>query len=252
MENKEINWLLQEKYNGVKSNAFYADCKRLALGEPLAYIIGFTTFLGCKIWLDSQPLIPRTETEFWVERAIETIKDSSALSLGLSDKSIRILDLCAGSGCIGVALAKALPEAQVSFSEIDRRHLPTIEKNLQENNIEPTRYTIYQANLYETIPEVFDFILCNPPYIDQSLNRTQESVVTHEPHLALFGGPGGMDVIKQIIAGTAAHLKPSGQLWIEHEPEQVVKIAIAAEHSGFTSETLQDQYQVDRVSVLHY
>jgi len=94
--------------------------------------------------------------------------------------------------------------------------------------------------------------VCNPPYIDHSLNRTDESVVTHEPHLALYGGAEGMEIIKQLIAKTPAHLKQSGQLWIEHEPEQVVKIAITAERNGFTSETFQDQYEVDRVSVLHY
>lgn len=249
---KETQWLLKEKYNGVKSDAFYADCKRLALGEPLAYLIGFTPFLGCKIWLDSHPLIPRTETEFWVERAIETIKHGTTLTLGLADKSLRILDLCAGSGCIGIALAKAFPEAHVSFSEIDSQHIPTIEKNLKENGIAPERYTIHQTSLYDSIADTFDIIVSNPPYIDQSLNRTDESVVTHEPHLALYGGQGGMEIIKQIIADTPSHLKTGGQLWIEHEPEQVVKIAIAAERSGFSSETLKDQYEIDRVSVLHY
>lgn len=252
MENKEIQWLLQEKYNGEKSDAFFADCKRLALGEPLAYLIGFSSFLGCKIWLDSRPLIPRAETEFWVERAIETIKNGTSLSLGFAEKTIRVLDLCAGSGCIGIALAKALPEVHIVFSEIDSKHIPTIEKNLQENNIAPDRYTIHQTSLYDGISDVFDIILCNPPYIDPALNRVQDSVLTHEPHLALFGGTGGIEIIKQLIAKTPAHLKSGGQLWIEHEPEQVVKIAIAAERTGFTSETLKDQYQVDRVSVLHY
>ena len=252
MEDKEIQWLLTEKYQGVKNDAFYADCKRLALGEPLAYIIGFTPFLDCTIWLDSHPLIPRTETEFWVERAIETMKNGTTLSLGLAEKSIRVLDLCAGSGCIGVAIAKALPEAHVSFSEIDTAHLPTIEKNLAENGIAPERYALFQTTLFKDIPDTFDVILCNPPYIDESLNRTDESVVTNEPHLALYGGKEGMEIIRQLITQAPAHLKPGGHLWIEHEPEQVVKIAIAAERTGFTSETLKDQYDVDRVSVLHY
>jgi len=252
MESQEIKWLLKEKYNGEKSDAFFADCKRLALGEPLAYLIGFTPFLGCKIWLDSRPLIPRAETEFWVERAIETLQKGTTLSLGLAEKSIRVLDLCAGSGCIGIAIAKALPEAHVTFSEIDAEHIPTIKKNLAENDIPPERYEIFQTNLYQDIPETFDVILCNPPYIDKTMNRTDESVVTHEPHLALYGGQGGMEIITQLIKETSDHLKPGGHLWIEHEPEQVVKIAIAAERSGFTSETFKDQYEVDRVSVLHY
>jgi len=252
MESQEMKWLLEEKYKGEKSDAFFADCKRLALGEPLAYIIGHTPFIDCTIWLDSRPLIPRAETEFWVERLIETLRSNQQPTLGLTEKSIRILDLCAGSGCIGVALAKALPEAHVSFSEIDATHIPTIEKNLSENNISPERYAVYQSNLYDTIPGMFDVIVSNPPYIDQSLNRTDESVVLHEPHLALYGGAGGMDVIKQIISQTKQHLESSGQLWIEHEPEQVVKVAISAERNGFTSETFKDQYDVDRVSVLHY
>jgi len=252
MENKEIQWLLAEKYRGEKSDAFFADCKHLALGEPLAYLIGFTPFLDCTIWLDSRPLIPRAETEFWVERAIETLKNGTTLSLGLAEKSIRVLDLCAGSGCIGVAIAKALPEAHVSFSEIDAAHLPTIEKNLQENGIPRERYSLFQTSLYQDIPDTFDVILCNPPYIDKSLNRTADSVVANEPHLALYGGTEGMEIIKQLIAETPTHLKSGGHLWIEHEPEQVVKIAIAAERNGFTSETFKDQYGVDRVSVLHY
>ncbi len=64
---KDIAWLLQEKYGGEKSEAFFADCKRLALGEPLGYLIGHTPFLDCTIYLDSKPLIPRAETEFWTE-----------------------------------------------------------------------------------------------------------------------------------------------------------------------------------------
>jgi HemK-like putative methylase len=252
MPDKEIEWLLKEKYNGEKSEAFFADCKRLALGEPLAYLIGFTPFLGCKIWLDSRPLIPRVETEFWVEQAIDTLKNGTTLSLGLAEKSLRILDLCAGSGCIGIAFAKAFPEAHVSFSEIDINHIPIIEKNLRENDIAEHRYEIFQTSLFDTITDTFDVILCNPPYIDQSLNRTDESVVTHEPHLALFGGQAGMEVISQIITQAPEHLKSGGQLWLEHEPEQVVKIAIKAERAGFTSEIIKDQYDIDRVSVLHY
>ena len=172
--------------------------------------------------------------------------------MGLAEKSLKILDLCAGSGCIGIALAKAFPEAHVTFSEIDANHIPTIEKNLKENDIAEERSQVFQTSLFDTITDTFDVIVCNPPYIDQSLNRTDESVVTHEPHLALFGGQAGMEIISQIITQTPDYLKKGGQLWLEHEPEQVVKIAIKAERAGFTSEIIKDQYDIDRVSVLHY
>ena len=72
--NPEVDWLLNEKYHGEKTSAFFTDCVRLETGEPLAYVIGHIPFLDCTIYLDSRPLIPRVETEFWVEKLITTIK----------------------------------------------------------------------------------------------------------------------------------------------------------------------------------
>lgn len=250
MINQEIQWLLDEKFNGIKSDAFYADCKRLALGEPLAYLIGSIPFLHCTIFLDSHPLIPRAETEYWVEQAISTIKHSKTLSLGFAEEPLRILDLCAGSGCIGVAVAKAFPSAHVEFSEIDRNHLPTITKNLSENNIVEERYTLHHTSLFTTLVGQYDFILTNPPYINESLKRTDSEVIKHEPHVALFGGKDGMELIAEIIKTAPAHLKSGGQLWIEHEPEQSAAIIhLAAEH-GFSCTNHQDQYDVERFSIL--
>ena len=102
---QEQHWLLKEKYHGEKTDGFFADCKRLALGEPLAYLIGWTPFLNTKIWLDSHPLIPRPETEFWVERAITSMRENAQDTLGFLAEPAKVLDLCAGSGCIGVAMA---------------------------------------------------------------------------------------------------------------------------------------------------
>ncbi|MEX0913065.1 MAG: hypothetical protein WDZ56_00890, partial [Candidatus Paceibacterota bacterium] len=76
MLNKEEGWLLEEKYGGEKTAGFSADLKRLACGEPLGFVIGHVPFFGCRIYLDSHPLIPRLETEFWVEKAIVAIKEA--------------------------------------------------------------------------------------------------------------------------------------------------------------------------------
>lgn len=250
MNSQEMEWVLKEKYGGEKSDAFFADCKRLALGEPLAYVIGFAPFLDCKIWLDNKPLIPRPETEFWTEEAIKTIKNGSTISLGLEKDSPRILDLCAGSGCIGVAVAKAIPESRVDFSEIDTRLLPTIAKNIKENKIKPERTNVYHTNLFENIKSTYDFILSNPPYIDEALNRTDESVKVHEPYLALFGGLKGMEIIERIIESAPNHLTAGGQLWLEHEPEQSEAIKELGLKQNFAVSTHKDQYQVERYSVL--
>lgn len=250
MKSQEEQWLLQEKYHGEKTAAFFADCKRLALGEPLAYLIGFTPFLDCKIWLDSKPLIPRPETEHWASEAIKTIRNSETISLGLTPKSVSVLDLCAGSGCLGVAVAKAIPEASVDFGEIDARHLSTIAKNLAENNIDSRRCHLYHANLFTTLTTTYDFILSNPPYIDESLNRTEPAVKQHEPYVALFGGEAGLEIITTLIATAPKHLRRGGQLWIEHEPEQSGAIKDLATAHHFSTTTHTDQYGIERYSIL--
>ena len=253
-DNKDIEWLLKEKYNGEKSTAFFADCKRLALGEPLGYLIGHTPFLNTIIHLDSRPLIPRTETEFWTEKAIEEIKQysDSRGTLGIGDpEPLRIIDMCAGSGCVGVAVAKHISDSIVDFAELERKHLGTITKNISENGIDENRVTITQSNLFSAFPEKkYHFILANPPYIDALLNRVGPEVVDFEPHLALFGGHGGMEIIVQLITEAKYHLEPDGQLWMEHEPEQSKEIAVVAEAHGFEATTHKDQFDVDRYSVL--
>jgi release factor glutamine methyltransferase len=238
-------WLLKEKYHGEESSGFFADCKRLAAGEPLAYVIGHVTFLSCTIWLDSRPLIPRPETEWWTERLITSLATETA-----QQSSIKILDLCAGSGCIGIALAKHLPHSHVTFGEIVPNHLPTIFKNLAENGIDCTRYRAFTSDVFSAISGTFEIIVSNPPYIDLALDRTEVSVKQFEPHEALYGGLGGLELIKQIITAAPAHLTPQGQLWLEHEPEQSPAIITCARENGFTITTHLDQYGIERYSVL--
>ena len=290
-------WLLEEKYQGEKSAAFFTDCGRLEAGEPLAYIIGSIPFLNCTIDLQSHPLIPRPETEYWVEKAIAEIQNqprtSDVLGENLDDDAVavRVLDLCAGSGAIGVAIAKAIPEAHITFGEIDTNHLPTIIKNLEENiqNMSVNRHILYdrfkvlEADLFTVKKQVrglasnlgdsskdfklhfksrnlssrqdlelglYDYILCNPPYIDPALDRAEATVKNHEPHLALYGGTGGMEIIERIVAGARASLAPHGQLWLEHEPEQSAAISALAHTHHFSCETKKDQYEVERYSIL--
>ena len=235
---QEQQWLLNEKYAGIESSEFRADCQRLASGEPLAYVIGWIPFCKTKIFLDSHPLIPRAETEFWVTKAIEDIR-----SQGLERP--RVLDLCAGSGCIGIATLKAIPGATCDLVEIDIHHHETIRKNLIENNISPERVQILGGSLFEQVSGNYDVILTNPPYIDPILSeRIQKSVLAHEPDLALFGGVDGMDVVSEILKQTPSYLKSGGILYIEHEPEQ--EIAIQKHLPGIISHP--DQYGLIRYS----
>jgi len=242
---QEIEWLLKEKYRGQKTEEFFADCARLEAGEPLAYLIGSIPFLDCAIHLDSRPLIPRPETEYWVEKAINSIRESR-------QENIRVLDLCAGSGAIGVAVAKAIPEALVTFAEIDADHLPTIQKNLRENTFmsESVKYPVLASDLFSHITGPFDYILSNPPYIDPEAGTVDETVTAYEPHRALFGGIHGMEVITRIVKDTTHYLTPTGQLWIEHEPFQAEALRTIGDTYGYHVEQYEDHYGTVRYSVL--
>jgi|AntRauTorckE6833_2_1112554.scaffolds.fasta_scaffold01391_4 release factor glutamine methyltransferase len=250
MASQEIKWLLTEKYQGEKSEAFFSDCKRLALGEPLAYIIGHTPFINCKIWLDNNPLIPRPETEYWVNEAINIIKNKSTLSLGLEDTSPKVLDMCAGSGCIGISVLKEIPNARVDFTEIDSDLIATINKNISENIAGVSQAEVIHSNLFSNVTGKYDFILSNPPYIDESLNRTSQSVKDYEPYVALFAGEAGLEIINRLITSAPEHLSRGGQLWIEHEPEQIKEIKEIGEKNNFNVSTHKDQYKVNRYSIM--
>jgi len=241
--NQEEQWLLAEKFNNLENEAFKADMVLLQAGTPLAYLIGSIPFLDCVIHLDSHPLIPRTETEFWTEKAITVVKNDKT-------PSCAVLDLCAGSGAIGIAVARVIPTSQITFGEIDASHCTTIEKNLLANNIPDTQCRVSQSDLFENIITTYDYILTNPPYIDPAVNRAEPSVKLHEPALALYGGAKGMECIEKIIQQAPTYLKPSGQLWIEHEPEQSIQIEHLAKGYGFTCATHKDQYDVERYSIL--
>ena len=235
---KEIAWLLEDKYDGNKTIEFEKDVLKLREGVPLAYVIGWTPFLHTKIWLDSNPLIPRPETEFWVEKALSEIQKVA---------NPKVLDLCAGSGCIGVAILKNTPDAVVHFAEIDARHHETIRKNISENEIDLDRTKIFGGDLFEHITDKYDFILTNPPYIDPKLSeRIQESVKTHEPEIALFGGTEGMEIIEKIIHEAPKFLNHRGLLYIEHEPEQTEKIKDLAPNA----KSQKDQFGVYRYSII--
>lgn len=182
---------------------------------PEEYEKGYAMFLGCRIDLSKHPLIPRPEPEFWTARAIADLERIRGM--------ITVLDIFSGSGCIGVAVAKKLLNANVDFSDIDSNAIEQIKINLKINGIEKKRTNIFRSDIFSSIPSEkrYDAILANPPYIDPArIGEVQKSVLDHEPHAALFSGNGGLEVIDKFLRQAKSFLNPKGFIYLEFDASQ--------------------------------
>ncbi|MFH1178515.1 MAG: HemK/PrmC family methyltransferase [bacterium] len=207
--------------------------------EPIAYTIGWQPFLGLKIYLDSRPLIPRPETEWWTEQLLTNV--------GHLKSYIKFLDLCAGSGAIGCAALARLPNAEVFFGEIDPAHETTILKNIRENNLDKSRSHICIGDLFEPFSDMqFDIIAVNPPYIPAD-RELPKSVADYEPALALRSGIDGLDLIRRIAASTRRRLVENGVLWCECDSPTAETARALFEEQGLNAKILNDQYDQPRV-----
>ena len=240
---KEQQWLLEEKYNSQISEEYKADLARLEAGEPLAYVIGFVHFLDCKIDLSQKPLIPRPETEYWTELAIKDIK-SSKLPEPI------VLDLFSGSGCIGTAVLKHLPNAQVTLGEIEPKLKDQIKFNLDANHIARDRYRVETTDVFSNIEGKFDFILANPPYISKDDSEVEESVSSNEPYGALFADNDGLSIIEQFLEEAQRYLNKGGKIYLEFGTDQAKQINTLAEQAGFICELRNDQFDRPRFAIL--
>lgn len=241
-KNKIIDWLIRDKYGGDKTVDLKADLGRLKKGEPIDYIIGYSDFLGCHIGLEVRPLIPRPETEYWVEQVIELIKKNK-------NKNPVCLDIFSGSGCIGIAILKNIPESKVVFVEKSSKFCEQIKKNLEINGITKDRYKIIRANIFhslgeEKFNEKFDYILANPPYIpEERKDRLDKGVINWEPQEALFAKDGGLLIIKRFLAEVKNHLNQQGQVWLEFDVSQNLEIKKLLSEEKFENVVFhKDQY----------
>lgn len=188
--------------------AFLALIRRRLAGEPLQYLLGEWEFYGLPFQVGPGVLIPRPETELLVDRVLE-------LCRGLS--SPVLLDLCSGSGCIPIALGKALPSASLWGVELSPHALEYFRQNLARNGV--PNVTAVAGDIFALPEEVtgrrYDIITANPPYIPRGELPGLQAEVGWEPPLALDGGEDGLDFYRRLPGLCAPLLKPGGWLLLE-------------------------------------
>ena len=211
-------------------------------GEPVAYLIGEWEFYGLPLDISRDVLIPRPDTEVLVERALEYIKPQG---------ESRVLDLCAGSGCIGLAVASQAPGARVVLGEYSDAALRICRQNIRRNGLSGRVVPMQVDALAKPEKALGEFqcIVSNPPYIPAAdIAGLDTSVKDYEPHLALDGGEDGLDFYRSISEKWKAALCPGGRLYFEVGIGQADSVLRIMRAQGFGDiQVVKDLHDIPRV-----
>ena len=214
--------------------------KRRRAAEPVAYMLGFREFYGRPFKVDPRVLIPRPDTETLVDVALRRTKERSL--------SLSALDLCTGSGCVAITIAKERPTLRVLGTDVSEDALVVARENAVRLGALPAAF-FKSSDLFEAIEAdgPFALITANPPYIAEG-EKLADTIVKHEPHVALFGGADGLTITKRIVEEAPRFLEPGGVLAMELGAEQASEIAATFEKRGFVElERTKDYGGIERV-----
>lgn len=211
---KKVEILRIKKHGGKETPEFLYDVKQMAEGEAFEYILGEVIFCGAKIDLSLRPMIPRPETEFWVRHAIEEIKNRGSVY------TMRVLDLFSGSGNVGLAVAKNIPESFVDFIEVDPKLNEQIEISIVKNNIKKTRTRVLTGDTWEGAVGLYDYIFAVPPYVPPEMKEEVMAELSAEDSLAFFDKEDGYYYHKQVLGRAGEFLKEGGVLFLEFDITQ--------------------------------
>ena len=236
----------KDEINNKKVEEFRKLLKKLENGIPIQYIINNQEFMGLNFYVDEDVLIPQPDTEILVEEVIkycnelrnnepedkETNKDYkeniekepiiNKEDKNINKKTIKILDLCTGSGIIGISIYKYLENVEIYASDISQKALNIAEKNTNLNN---AKINFINSDMFENIHiKDFDIIVSNPPYIESKVIKSLSKEVQNEPKLALDGGEDGLKFYRSILENTKDYLRKNGAIFLEIGYDQKEKI----------------------------
>ena len=212
---------------------------------PLQYILGCAHFMDYTFFVNEHVLIPRNDTEVLVECANEILDQEE-----WSGKSPKVLDLCCGSGCIGISLKLYHKEIDLSLSDLSADALEVTKKNLEGHDITAK---VLCGDLFESFEEQADMIVCNPPYIERDVIPTlMPEVKEFEPMKALDGGADGLDFYRRIIEEASKYLTEKGWLVFEIGYNQGNAVKEQMQQAGFCDVVVKKDYAgLDRVVYGH-
>jgi release factor glutamine methyltransferase len=204
--------------------------RRRAAGQPLEVLLGWAEFCGLRVAVDAGVFVPRRRTGFLVEQAVARARPGAV-----------VLDLCCGTGALGLAMATALGRLELHAADLDPVALRCAAVNLA-----PVGGRVYAGDLYDALPEELrgriEVIVANAPYVPTgALEFLPPEARDHEPRLALDGGPDGVEVHRRVAAGAPRWLAPGGSLLIETGEEQAVHTAAAMSAAGLIARTVHSE-----------
>jgi release factor glutamine methyltransferase len=220
---------------------------RRAKGEPVQYIIGHVEFLGLDIQVGKGVLIPRPETELLALEAVHQLKNEKPEVMDSSPltpySSLRILDLCTGSGCVALALGRDFPDAEIIGTDISVEALGFAGRNAVANGIDNVAFL--KGSLFEPVSGLppFDLIVSNPPYIrSRDIEGLQREIREWEPLSALDGGEDGLVFYRDIFFGAGPYIGGAGKIIAEIGFDQAEEVREIAERAGFRNISFKEDF----------
>ena len=248
-------WLLAHDTDPIAPEAaaqFLTLAAQRRQGMPMAHLVGHREFMGHRLSVSADVLIPRPETELLVEIALQSLEDCAKGSLPSpatgNGAECSLLDLGTGSGAVAISVALARPTVRVVATDLSETALVLAQKNAHQLE---ARIQFWQGNWYEALPAEgrFDVIVSNPPYIALNDPHLAQGDLRFEPVGALTDGADGLTALRQIITDAPQHLNVGGWLWLEHGYEQGEEVAQLLLRSGFNAvQTKQDLAGLPRIT----
>ena len=224
MTNVEIMINEEKEISEEEKNKYDLALTQIVEGIPVQYITNNQEFMGINFYVNEYVLIPQPDTEILVEEVINLCKNYK--------EKINILDICTGSGAIGISILKNVENVDLVASDISDKTLEIAKKNAKDNEL-IDKIDFIKSDMFENINDKFDIIVSNPPYIETNVISTLSKQVQNEPHLALDGGKDGLRFYNILANQAKEYLKPNGYLCMEIGYNQKDKVEQLLKENGY-------------------